>query len=140
VLLPTDGALECLLGLHAEGYRIALASSATRDQVALVVEKLGIRRGLHALVSAADVVRGKPEPDLFLEAARRLRVEPAVCLVVEDAVLGIRAARAAGMAAVALVDAGRDGQLHRAAGALSCLTSLRELTPGRVEELAARKN
>lgn len=140
VLLPTDGALECLLGLHAEGYRLALASSATQEQVALVVEKLGIRRVLHTLVSAGDVARGKPEPDLFLEAARRLRVEPAACLVVEDAVLGIRAAGAAGMEAVALVEAGRDGTAHRAAGALACLSSLRELTLDRVEELGARKN
>jgi hypothetical protein len=74
ILLPTDGALECLLALHADGLRLALASSATRSQVQLVVDKLGIRRLLGALVSADDVARGKPAPDIFLAAASKLGV------------------------------------------------------------------
>ncbi|MHC5209678.1 MAG: HAD family hydrolase [Planctomycetota bacterium] len=140
VLLPTDGALECLLGLHAEGYRLALASSSTRQQVELVVEKLGIRRVLHTLVSAEDARRGKPAPDLFLEAARRLDVLPDECLVVEDAVLGIVAARAAGMQAVALIDTDATGEAHRLAGAVTCIPSLRELTPDSIDRMAARKD
>jgi HAD superfamily hydrolase (TIGR01509 family) len=140
VLLPMEGALECLLALHSEGYRLGLASSATRRQVDLVVEKLGIRRVLHTTVAAEDAARGKPEPDIFLEAARRLAVAPAACLVVEDAVHGVVAARAAGMQAVALVGADGSGAEHRQRGALACLVSLRELTPERLEVLAAQKN
>jgi HAD superfamily hydrolase (TIGR01509 family) len=140
VLLPTDGALECLLSLHADGYRLALASSATRAQVSLVVEKLGMRRVLHTLVSAEDAAHGKPAPDLFLEAARRLAVEPEACLVVEDAVHGIVAARRAGMQAIALVGPEATGAAHLQAGALACLTSLRELTSERVERWAARND
>ncbi len=134
-LLPMDGALECLLVLSADGRRLALASSATRAQVALVADKFGLRRVLTALVSVEEVGHGKPEPDLFLEAARRLGVEPAACVVVEDAVHGVRAARAAGMAALALPGPGQDGRAHRDAGALRCLASLRELTPELLDEL-----
>jgi HAD superfamily hydrolase (TIGR01509 family) len=140
VLLPTDGALECLLTLHADGLRLALASSATRSQVRLVVEKLGIGRLLGAVVSADDVTRGKPAPDVFLAAASRLGVAPADCLVVEDAVLGIVAARVAGMSAVALVPEGQDPSAHLQAGALAALPSLRELTPSSLERWSAQKD
>ena len=135
-LLPMDGALECLLVLAADGRRLALASSATRARVALVADKFALRSVLAALVSVEDVERGKPEPDLFLEAARRLGVAPAACAVVEDAVHGVRAARAAGMAAIALPGPGQDGRAHREAGALRCLSSLQELTPELLDELA----
>lgn len=133
-LLPMEGALECLLLLRADGRRLGLASSATRPQVDLVVERLGLRRVLEASVSVQEVARGKPAPDLFLEAARRLGAAPAECLVVEDAPSGVRAARAAGMVAVALPAPGHDGELHRAAGATAVLASLRDLLPERLDE------
>ena len=140
ILLPTDGALECLIALRADGLRLALASSATRSQVQLVVDKLGIGRLLGAVVSADDVTHGKPAPDIFLAAAAKLGVPPADCLVVEDAVLGIEAARAAGMSAVALVPEGQDAAAHVAAGALAVLPSLRELTPSSLERWSAQKD
>lgn len=136
-LPPTPGALECLLALRSDGHRLALASSATREQVDLVTGQLGLNRVLHTTVSSDDVRAGKPAPDLFLEAARRLQIEPAACLVVEDAVLGIEAAMAAGMGAVALPPVADGGEAHRAAGALAVLGSLIELTPERLQELAA---
>jgi HAD superfamily hydrolase (TIGR01509 family) len=134
-LLPMDGALECLLLLRADGRRLGLASSASRAQVALVAERFALRAVLSALVSVEEVAQGKPAPDLFLEAARRLQVSPADCLVVEDAVSGVRAARAAGMRALALPPPGHSGAEHLAAGALAVLSSLRELTPDRLDEL-----
>jgi HAD superfamily hydrolase (TIGR01509 family) len=137
-LLPVEGALESLLWLMADGYKLGLASSATAEQVRLVIERLGLRRVFGAVVSAGDVVHGKPSPDLFLEAARRLGVAPGDCLVVEDAALGVQAARAAGMAALALVAPGVDESPHRRAGALACLGSMRELTPELLDELSAR--
>ncbi len=130
-LLPTEGALECLLALRLDGFRLALASSASREQVALVVERLGLGSLLDAQVCAQDVARAKPAPDIFLEAARRLGVSPEDCLVVEDAVLGVAAARAAGMNAVALLSSGAEGAAHLAAGASACLRTLHELTPER---------
>lgn len=134
-LLPMEGALECLLLLRADGRRLALASSAAREQVALVADRFALRTVLSALVSVEEVARGKPAPDLFLEAARRLDVPAAECLVVEDAVAGVQAARAAGMRALALPAPGHSGDEHCAAGALRCLSSLRELTPDLLDEL-----
>jgi beta-phosphoglucomutase-like phosphatase (HAD superfamily) len=99
------------------------------------VDRFGLRSVLSALVSVEEVARGKPEPDLFLEAARRLAVAPDECIVVEDAVHGVRAARAAGMAVLALPGPGHDGSAHRAAGALASLSSLRELTPELLDSL-----
>lgn len=139
VLLPTDGALECLLMLQADGLPLALASSATRSQVQLVVQRLGIGRMLGAIVSADDAARGKPFPDLFLTAAAQLGVAPAGCLVVEDAVLGVRAARAAEMSAIALVPADQDPGAHLQAGALAVIPSLRELTLSSLERWSAHK-
>jgi HAD superfamily hydrolase (TIGR01509 family) len=139
-LPPNVGALECLLALQADGRQLALASSATRLQVDLVTGMLGLRRVLSATVAAEDVQAGKPAPDLFLEAARRLEVEPESCLVVEDAVLGVEAAVAAGMGAVALPPRGDGGEAHLAAGALMVIRSLTLLTPDRVEQLAARRD
>jgi len=138
-LLPTEGALECLLALRMDGFRLALASSASREQVALVVERLGLGSLLDARVCAQDVIRAKPAPDIFLEAARRLGVSPADCVVVEDAVLGVTAARAAGMSAVALVSSGAGGEAHLAAGASACLRTLHELTPERAAEFASER-
>ena len=134
-LLPTDGALECLLILRADGRRLGLATSAAHAQMDLIVDRFGLRSVLSALVSVEEVARGKPEPDLFLEAARRLAVAPDECIVVEDAVHGVRAARAAGMAVLALPGPGHDGSAHRAAGALATLSSLRELTPELLDSL-----
>src|SRR5262249_48056575 len=128
-------ALECLLLLRADGRRLGLASSASREQVALVAERFALRGVLSALVSVEEVARGKPAPDLFLEAARRLDVPPRGCLVVEDAVAGGEAARAAGMRALALPPPGHSGDRHLAAGALRCLATLRELTPELLDQL-----
>lgn len=136
-LTPMPGVLECLLRLGADGYRLAVASSATRRQVDVVVAKLGLRRTFGATVSIDDVEHGKPAPDLFLEAARRLGVDPARCVVVEDAVHGVTAARAAGMAAVALPRVGDDGARHRDAGAAAVITSLAELDQDAVESWVA---
>jgi HAD superfamily hydrolase (TIGR01509 family) len=134
-LLPTEGALECLLILRADGRRLGLATSAAQAQMNLIVDRFGLRSVLSALVSVEEVARGKPEPDLFLEAARRLAIAPDECIVIEDAVHGVRAARAAGMAALALPGPGHDGSAHRAAGALASLSSLRELTPELLDSL-----
>jgi HAD superfamily hydrolase (TIGR01509 family) len=84
--------------IRAAGYRLALASSAEPDAVAATVDVLGLGPLLEAVVSGDQVARGKPAPDIFLEAARRLGVAPGRCLVVEDSRNGLLAAKAAGMA------------------------------------------
>ena len=97
------GVVRVLQGLRAAGVRLALASSADRIKVEANLRAAGIPEALFdALVSGEDVVNKKPAPDIFLEAARRLAIGPARCAVVEDAVNGVRAAKAAGMFCVAL--------------------------------------
>lgn len=85
----------------------AIGSSGPSANVALVVERLGAKHPFGAVVTADDVSRGKPDPQVFLIAAERLRVPPARCVVVEDAPPGLEAARAAGMRCVGMASTGR---------------------------------
>jgi len=88
--------------LFVDGYPLAVASSSEPEVIAAVIQALGLRGLFRAVVSAEEVPHGKPAPDVFLEAARRLDVAPARCLVIEDSAAGVRAAKAAGMTCVAI--------------------------------------
>ena len=83
-------------------YTLGLASSSNRELIDLVLEAGGIAALFRATVSSEEVARGKPAPDVYLEAARRLGVDPAACAAIEDSHNGIRSAKAAGMACVAI--------------------------------------
>jgi beta-phosphoglucomutase len=103
------GRLSPMKGLHAlidrlkeEGIPVALATSAPQLNVAHTLAELDLVGAFPIIVRGDEVARGKPAPDVFLEAARRLGVDPADCLVFEDAPMGIVAAQAAGMRVVAL--------------------------------------
>ena len=99
LLLPGVGGL--LERFSGEGALQAIASSGPRENIDLIVDELDIGRHFKALVSAA-ALPGKPDPAVFLEAARRIGVEPENCLVIEDAVVGVEAAKRAGMACLAV--------------------------------------
>jgi HAD superfamily hydrolase (TIGR01509 family) len=86
----------------AQRLRLAVCTASTPENMALAFARFPIRDWVETVVSPADGLRGKPHPDIFLEAARRLGLPPGQCLVFEDAPLGIEAARRAGMGAVAL--------------------------------------
>lgn len=96
-LVPLPGAREWVRRLHEEGWRQAIASSAPRANVEVMIEATGLRAVIDAFVSAEDVTRGKPDPDVFLAAASRLQAAPSECIVVEDAAAGVEAARRAGI-------------------------------------------
>ena len=101
VELPlVDGAVEAVRVL-ARAFPLAVASSSNRPLIDAVLDAAGIADCFAATVSSEEVVRGKPSPDVYLEAARRLGVEPGRCAAVEDSANGIRAAVAAGMRVVA---------------------------------------
>jgi len=104
-LMP--GAVELLRSLHAEGFRLAIGSSAPPENVDLVLERTELRDLFQAVVTGADVTCGKPDPQVFQVAAQRLEATPARCVVIEDAPAGLAAAQAAGMACVGLVSTGR---------------------------------
>ncbi len=105
VALP--GARELMAALHEAGYRQALGSSAPVANIEAIIELLGLRPWLDGFVSGERVARGKPAPDIFLACAALLGVDPARCLVIEDAPAGIQAARAGGMRCVAARRAGQ---------------------------------
>lgn len=98
-LLP--GAVATVRALHAAGLPLAVASSSNRPLIDAVLRTAGIADAFSATVSSEEVPRGKPSPDVYLEAARRLGVEPTDCVAVEDSTAGIRAAHAAGMRVIA---------------------------------------
>jgi HAD superfamily hydrolase (TIGR01509 family) len=89
------------------GWRVGLASNSPSVLCQLVLHELGIDGCFHAVVSADHVESGKPDPAIYLLAARMLGVEPRQCLVFEDSPTGVRAARAAGMCVVAVPSAGQ---------------------------------
>ena len=99
------GAVDAVSRLHAGGARLAVASSSNRPLIETVLETAGIRTLFEVTVSSEEVARGKPSPDVYLEAARRLGVAPGRCLAVEDSGNGIRAAHAAGMTVIAFPNA-----------------------------------
>lgn len=99
-IVPLPGAAEWVRRLHDEGWKQAIASSAPRLNVELMVTMLELRDWIDELVSAEDVRAGKPDPEVFLTAATRLGVAPARCVVVEDAAAGIEAARRGGMRSI----------------------------------------
>ena len=100
----TPGALDAVRSL-AGAFTLGLASSSNRELIDAVLEAGGIEELFRATVSSEEVARGKPAPDVYLEAARRLGADPADCVAVEDSHNGIRAAKAAGMRCIAVPNA-----------------------------------
>lgn len=96
------GVENCLRMLRDEGIPCVIASSTHRQNVTTTLDVLGLGEYFAAIVTAEDVKRGKPDPEVFLTAAQRIEVEPTDSIVFEDALVGIAAAQAAGMHVVAV--------------------------------------
>ena len=131
-LAPLPGALDWLRRLRESGWKQALASSAPRPNIDAVFEVLSLEPFLDAVVSADEVGRGKPDPAIFLEAARRLGLAPGRCVVVEDAPAGIEAARRAGMPSIGVLS-----EHHPVLEADVAVPSLDALPAGAFEALVA---
>ncbi len=128
-----DGAVDAAKRL-AQAFRLALASSSNRPLIAAVLSSTGMDALFEATVSSEEVKRGKPAPDVFLEAARRLGVESGQCAAIEDSGNGIRAAHAAGMRVVAIPNRRYPPPAESLALADAVLDSLADLTPAVVAE------
>jgi beta-phosphoglucomutase family hydrolase len=129
-ILP--GARELLAALELEGVPTAVASSTPRQNLDAIFASTGLDRFFKAVVCGDDVVNGKPAPDVFLLAARKLGLAPDACLVIEDAHAGIEAALAAGMRVLAVATTHPLADLHRATAAVE---SLAEITPASLRSL-----
>jgi beta-phosphoglucomutase len=127
-LTPLPGAADWLARLQQEGWRQAIASSAPRLNVEVMLRALHLTSYFDAIVSSEDVKHGKPDPEVFLTAAARLGVPPSHAVVVEDAVAGVEAARRAGMRSVGVsMTAKLDADV--------AVTSLAELLPDTFDRL-----
>jgi HAD superfamily hydrolase (TIGR01509 family) len=133
-LLP--GARETVIGL-ASSWPLALASSANRSIIDLVLKLADLSSCFRATLSSEEVARGKPAPDVYLEAAHRLGVAPTECAAVEDSSNGLRSAAAAGVLVFAVPNREFPPSPDALALAADVLDSVAELTAERLEQVAS---
>jgi beta-phosphoglucomutase family hydrolase len=98
------GAIPLIKSLHKHGIKQAIASSAVPENIEIVIRGLGIAGCFQAIVHGMEVKEGKPSPQIFRLAAKRLKVKPENCAVIEDAVAGVAAAKRAGMKCIAVTN------------------------------------
>ncbi len=133
-LLP--GAVEAVRAI-AGRWPVGLASSSNREIIDLFLTESGLHDALRTAVSSEEVPRGKPAPDVYLETARRLDVEPGACVAVEDSSNGLRAAAAAGMPAIAVPNQHYPPEEEALALAAVVVASVGDVTPELVERAAS---
>ena len=131
-----DGAVEVVREL-AGRWPLGLASSANRPIIELVLERSGLTGCFRVTVSSEEVARGKPAPDVYLEAAARLAVPPERCAAVEDSASGLRSAAAAGRGVGAVANRRDPPPAARGRAGDLGLTDLRELSPAAIEGLGS---
>lgn len=131
-LLP--GAVRAVNALAAS-FTLGLASSANREVIDAVLDGAGITQRFGATVSSEEVERGKPAPDVYLEAARRLGIDPTACAAVEDSSNGLRAAHAAGMIVIATPNHAFPPAADALALAAVVVDGIKDVTPELVTSL-----
>jgi beta-phosphoglucomutase len=135
-LLP--GVAQLLDGLKTLGWKQAVGSSAPRHNLDMILDLTGTQAYFDAVVAMEDTTRGKPDPQVFQLAAAKLGAEPVRCVVFEDAVAGVQAAKAAGMKCVAVRFVGHHAaDTLAAAGADRVVESLAEISAADVQRLVA---
>jgi HAD superfamily hydrolase (TIGR01509 family) len=134
-----DGAVEAVDRVAAR-WPLGLASSSNRELIDRALEVSGLARHFRATVSSEEVERGKPAPDVYLEAARRLGIEPTKGAAVEDSSSGIKSAHAAGMRVVAIPNAAFPPSADVLALADVVLASIAELGPESISENDAERD
>jgi HAD superfamily hydrolase (TIGR01509 family) len=132
-----DGAVEAVRRIGTR-WPLGLASSSNRELIDLALELMGVADLFRITVSSEEVEHGKPAPDVYLEAARRLGTEPRSVVAAEDSAAGIRSAKAAGMGVVAVPNPHFRPPEDVLALADVVLASLAELTPDAVESASRR--
>jgi beta-phosphoglucomutase len=133
---PLPGVRPLLQSLHDAGFRQAIGSSAPRGNLDLILKLTKLEPFFDALVSMEDTDRGKPDPQVFLVAAKKLGVSPDHCVVIEDAVAGVQAAKAGGMKGIGVDFVGHHGEAAlRAAGADLVVKTLENVTVDTIRRL-----
>ena len=130
---PLPGVRELLAALRARDIPCAIGSSTERANLDLLLDLMDLRDFFRVIVSGEEVVHGKPDPSIFLLAAERLGFAPAECVVIEDALVGIEAARQAGMPVVAVATT---NPLDALGAAHAAVSGMAEITPELLASLA----
>ena len=133
-MTPLPGVASWLHRLHEQGWLQAIASAAPQANIEIVLEALSDSRFFKGIVSADDVHKGKPDPEVYLIAASRVGASPDRCIVVEDAVAGVEGARSAGMRSIGVSHNGN----HLPADVV--VSSLELLDPDAFETLLLRSD
>lgn len=131
-LKPLPGAIKLLKSLTERRFKMALASSAPIENIQLLISGLGISDYFQTIITDQDVTEGKPNPQVFLLAAQRLGLEPKDCIVIEDAVAGVSAAKKAGMLCLAITNTHPRASLTEAD---LVVNTLEEVTVNDLEQL-----
>ncbi len=127
------GAVELIRALHEAGIGVAIGSAGSLENVSQTIDRLAVAPYLDAVVHGGEILRGKPDPEVFLLAAKRMNRMPRDCVVVEDAKGGVAAAKAAGMTCIGFKSAGHtDAEYVRAD---RVILSLAEIEPRTILEL-----
>lgn len=129
------GAQALIQALYQQGYRLAVVSSTPPENLELILGELQLHPYFQVILSGRDVDRGKPHPEGYLRAAERLQVEPGFCVVIEDAPLGVEAAKRAGMRSIAVTGTHPRETLE---GADLIVDSLEQVSPLEIEALLQR--
>ena len=111
-LAPINGLENFLTSLKDAGIKMAMASSATMEDIDFILNKIPIRGDFEAIIDGSRVSKGKPNPQIFLKAAEELKARPEDCVVFEDSLAGIKAANAAGMKVVGITTGHTADQLQ----------------------------
>ncbi len=113
-LKPVKGTVNLLKSLRQNGFKMAVATSAPGNLLNFIMDQLGIEEYFSAIVTASDVKHSKPDPEIFLNAAEKLGLKPNECIVIEDAIHGIEAAKKAGMMCIAVETSHFASELRKA--------------------------
>ena len=138
--LPMPGAKELILALKEADFQLGVGSSGPRPNVALAMNRLNLNDIIPAncQISGSDIVKGKPDPEVFTKAINHMGLSPQRCIIVEDAPVGIQAAHASGAKAIGFASKGRTRADLKAANLV--IDSLSELNPGLIKEIIDGRN
>ena len=136
-IAPLPGVRELLVALETGGIPCAIGSSTERANLDCLLDLMDLRKFFRVIVSGEEVVHGKPDPSIFLLAAERLDAAPADCVVIEDALVGVEAAKRAGMSVLAVATTEPPDLLG---GADLAVPDPRSISVGLLRDLAAKKN
>ncbi len=123
-LKPLPGVINLIKDLKLAGFKLSVGSSGPPENVELLLTTLKIKKYFDVIITAAEVKRGKPEPEVFLIAANLLKINPKNCIVIEDAPVGIEAANKAGMISIALTTTHNRKELREANLIVSNLSNI----------------